>query len=414
MESQSLKLRNILEFHNLPISPTHRFSLLVHPCELTSLPSLFSSSSNPSHTRILHQFSRIQTAPCCKEPVHFPIDSVETSSSHAFQSASKVEDDDTNSMPSDIGLIQRAAWIGLTTIMSKILRLIREIIVASVFGIEAKIFGSQISLFPVLFLLRMKPDFILVFGPSDAIQFVRKLLKYPVYFAFEDDDINVVLADVKKNDVTGQPATATTGGGGNQNLCGIKQGARCGNYGANCMKWIISMQLGNIGAEEKRTDTDENMFTMFDILKSKRRVKLESLILNRKSFAQTVENLFALSFLVKDGRVIMAVDEKGSHLVSPTNAADAPSVMSGEVAYSHFVFRYDFKDWKACLLPTPKGASCANYARLSRAVSKALMDRVPYEEASMIITVLMVVGAGRGPLVRASLQVYSYVYVAWR
>ncbi|KAF5953470.1 hypothetical protein HYC85_006326 [Camellia sinensis] len=35
---------------------------------------------------------------------------------------------------------------------------------------------------------------------------------YPVYFAFEDDDINVVLADVKKNDVTGQPATATTGG----------------------------------------------------------------------------------------------------------------------------------------------------------------------------------------------------------
>ncbi|CAL5397731.1 unnamed protein product [Camellia sinensis] len=32
-------------------------------------------------------------------------------------------------------LIQRAAWIGLTTIMSKILRLIREIIVASVFGI---------------------------------------------------------------------------------------------------------------------------------------------------------------------------------------------------------------------------------------------------------------------------------------
>ncbi|CAL5360654.1 unnamed protein product [Camellia sinensis] len=51
-----------------------------------------------------------------------------------------------------------------------------------------------------------------VFGPSDAIQFVHKLLKYPVYFAFDDDDINVVLADVKKNDVTGQPATATTGG----------------------------------------------------------------------------------------------------------------------------------------------------------------------------------------------------------
>lgn len=38
------------------------------------------------------------------------------------------------------------------------------------------------------------------------------ILQYPVYFAFEDDDIDAVLADVKRNDATGQPATATTGG----------------------------------------------------------------------------------------------------------------------------------------------------------------------------------------------------------
>ena len=37
-------------------------------------------------------------------------------------------------------------------------------------------------------------------------------MQYPVYFAFEDDDIDAVLADVKRNDATGQPATATTGG----------------------------------------------------------------------------------------------------------------------------------------------------------------------------------------------------------
>ena len=33
-----------------------------------------------------------------------------------------------------------------------------------------------------------------------------------MYFAFEDDNINAVLVDVKRNDATGQPATATTGG----------------------------------------------------------------------------------------------------------------------------------------------------------------------------------------------------------
>ncbi|KAK3014635.1 hypothetical protein RJ639_010300 [Escallonia herrerae] len=37
-------------------------------------------------------------------------------------------------------------------------------------------------------------------------------IRYPVYFAFEDDKIDAVLADVKRNDATGLPATATTGG----------------------------------------------------------------------------------------------------------------------------------------------------------------------------------------------------------
>ncbi|KAK8645454.1 hypothetical protein V6N13_119282 [Hibiscus sabdariffa] len=37
-------------------------------------------------------------------------------------------------------------------------------------------------------------------------------LPYPVYFAFENDEIDTVLTDIKKNDAIGQPATATTGG----------------------------------------------------------------------------------------------------------------------------------------------------------------------------------------------------------
>ncbi|MCD7449976.1 hypothetical protein HAX54_002693 [Datura stramonium] len=37
-------------------------------------------------------------------------------------------------------------------------------------------------------------------------------IPYPVYFAFEDDNINAVLAEVRRNDASGQPATATTGG----------------------------------------------------------------------------------------------------------------------------------------------------------------------------------------------------------
>ncbi|GMI81574.1 hypothetical protein like AT1G51130 [Hibiscus trionum] len=126
-------------------------------------------------------------------------------------------------------------------------------------------------------------------------------------------------------------------------------------------------EVDEADAEEK-TDTDKNMAVMFGILRRERQVKLESLILNRGSFAQTVENLFALSFLVKDGRAEIVVNESGSHIVSPKNAPAASSVTSGEAAYSHFVFRFDYMDWKVTMNMVPLGKELMPHRKDSHSI----------------------------------------------
>eukprot|EP00959_Pyramimonas_sp_CCMP1952_P231809 4844791-Pyramimonas_sp.AAC.1 len=64
-------------------------------------------------------------------------------------------------------------------------------------------------------------------------------------------------------------------------------------------------------SDAKQQETDRNMNKMNKILKQVKRVSLARLINNPRSFAQTVENLFTLSFLVRDGRAELLQGEFG-------------------------------------------------------------------------------------------------------
>jgi len=86
--------------------------------------------------------------------------------------------------------------------------------------------------------------------------------------------------------------------------------------------------------EDEKLETDKNMTSIFKILRKIKQARLENLVLSRVSFSHIVGNIFALSFLVNDGRIEINVDENGRHFVVPENDLRATEMASGEASYS--------------------------------------------------------------------------------
>ncbi|QDZ25015.1 non-structural maintenance of chromosomes protein [Chloropicon primus] len=97
--------------------------------------------------------------------------------------------------------------------------------------------------------------------------------------------------------------------------------------------------------------TDKNMEEMLNILldadnlDADGSVKMAELIFNPKSFSQTVENIFTLSFLVKDGRVkVVENTNDGCIMVSAmTRSREGVTQQMGQV---QFISSFSMKTWR--------------------------------------------------------------------
>ncbi|GAB4820960.1 hypothetical protein N2152v2_008006 [Parachlorella kessleri] len=113
-------------------------------------------------------------------------------------------------------------------------------------------------------------------------------------------------------------------------------------------------EVEQIGDQEKQ-ETDKNMEEMWGVLKERGgRVNLLNLVLNHRSFAQTVENLFTLSFLVRDQRVELQSSEAGTEVVVRTKAAAGGQKSAGEKERVQFVISLDIEEWEGwCSVVAP-------------------------------------------------------------
>ncbi|RVW78597.1 putative lipid II flippase MurJ [Vitis vinifera] len=118
----SLNLHSLHSLH----SPPHPSRFSSHFLNTISLQF---SSPIPFPTLIIRQFNRISRPYCFNEQMDVPLDSSSALSTTMDKNADLVLDSNKNE------LIRNAVWVGVATIASKILGLLREIVLASVFGI---------------------------------------------------------------------------------------------------------------------------------------------------------------------------------------------------------------------------------------------------------------------------------------
>uniref|UniRef100_A0A7R9Y1A4 Non-structural maintenance of chromosomes element 4 n=1 Tax=Prasinoderma coloniale TaxID=156133 RepID=A0A7R9Y1A4_9VIRI len=130
--------------------------------------------------------------------------------------------------------------------------------------------------------------------------------------------------------------------------------------------------------KEGPTDTDRNMTIMRKAHKAflreeARQPTLPLAINNSSSFAQTVENMFALSFLVRDGHMGLHDGDSDEICVHKHAKPTEDNWARGEAKSTQFAVSFDMKTWRAmqaaasegnALMPHREPADIAQNARL--------------------------------------------------
>lgn len=105
------------------------------------------------------------------------------------------------------------------------------------------------------------------------------------------------------------------------------------------------VQLGKAVDLEEISTSDRISITiqhMYDSMPKE--VSLYEGFFNPRSFSQTVENIFELSFLLKDGKASLDIGDDGVPMIRKTKEATKEDINSG-LKKMHHIFRLDMRDF---------------------------------------------------------------------
>ncbi|KAF9066154.1 Nse4 C-terminal-domain-containing protein [Rhodocollybia butyracea] len=95
-------------------------------------------------------------------------------------------------------------------------------------------------------------------------------------------------------------------------------------------------------------ETTKNVVTLETILSEVGPINLFKFVINPQSFAQSVENMFYLSFLIRDGKAALHTDEEGAPSIFACAQPDDKDYAAG-LRKRQIVFELDMATWKRAI-----------------------------------------------------------------
>ncbi|KAF7373826.1 Non-structural maintenance of chromosomes element 4 [Mycena sanguinolenta] len=95
-------------------------------------------------------------------------------------------------------------------------------------------------------------------------------------------------------------------------------------------------------------ETTKNVAAVATALDEVERINIFELVVNPESFAQSVENIFYLSFLIRDAKVAFEIDESGAPIVFACHEPTDEDREEG-VRKQQLIFEFDMPTWKRAI-----------------------------------------------------------------
>ncbi|QRV79450.1 non-structural maintenance of chromosome element 4 [Ceratobasidium sp. AG-Ba] len=108
-------------------------------------------------------------------------------------------------------------------------------------------------------------------------------------------------------------------------------------------------ELAAADLKRSENETSENIKAVYKRLEQCQRINFFKFIINPHSFGQSVENMFYVSFMIRDAKIAFELDDSGEPMIFACDPPEQEQYDTGEIVKRQLVMELDVATWKRAI-----------------------------------------------------------------